>query len=90
MLSLVETAPPMWSTWREALVVIAYRPHLVRTLRIAAIVGTILFAINQLDVVLHGHATALVWFKVGLTYCVPFCVSNLGILVATNRRRIGS
>ena len=52
----------------------------------AVVVGTILFVINQLDVVLHGSATAFVWFKVGLTYLVPFCVSNLGILVATRRR----
>jgi hypothetical protein len=67
--------------------VVLYRPHLTRTIRIALLVGTILFAINQLDVVIHGHATAFVWFKTGLTYCVPFCVANLGILVATSRRR---
>lgn len=76
-----------WSTWREALRVVAYRPHLVRTVRIALIVGTLLFAINQLDVVVRGQATAWVWFKTGLTFIVPFCVSNLGILVATNERR---
>jgi hypothetical protein len=55
--------------------------------RIAAIVGTILFTINQLDVVLSGRATVGVWLKVGLTYLVPFCVSNWGILVATRRPR---
>jgi len=49
------------------------------------VVGTILFGINQLDVVLRGRATAFVWFKVALTYLVPFCVSNLGMLVATKR-----
>lgn len=80
-------AIPTWATWREALGVIRYRPHLVRTIRITFIVGTILFVINQLDVVVHGKATAFVWFKVALTFCVPFCVSNLGILVATSRRR---
>ncbi|MGH2689968.1 MAG: nitrate/nitrite transporter NrtS [Gammaproteobacteria bacterium] len=77
----------MWATWREALVVCAYRPHLRKTVRIAAIVGTILFTINQLDVVLSGRATVGVWLKVGLTYLVPFCVSNWGILVATRRPR---
>lgn len=66
---------------------VVYRPHLVRTIRIALVVGTILFAINQLDVVLRGQATAFVWFKTGLTYVVPFCVANLGILVATSQRR---
>jgi hypothetical protein len=48
-------------------------------------VGTILFTINQLDVVLDGGATAGVWLKVAVTYLVPFCVSNWGILVATRR-----
>jgi hypothetical protein len=62
------------------------RPHLLSTVRIAIIVGTILFVINQLDVVLAGRATAALWIKVGLTYLVPFCVSNWGILVATKRR----
>ena len=48
-------------------------------------VGTILFAINQLDVVLRGAATPVLWLKVGLTYLVPFCVSNLGVLIASRR-----
>ena len=84
---MVDSSDRTWSTLREALAVVAYRPHLFRTVRIALIVGTILFAINQLDVIVRGHATPFVWFKVALTYCVPFCVSNLGILVATDRRR---
>lgn len=75
----------MWATGREALRVVAYRPHLRATTRIAGIVGTILFAINQLDVVLAGGATAATWIKAGVTYLVPFTVSNLGILAATRR-----
>jgi hypothetical protein len=39
----------------------------------ALIAGTVLFFINQVDVVRSGRATALVWLKVGLTYLVPFC-----------------
>lgn len=62
-----------------------YRPHLNKTVRIALVVGTVLFAINQLDVVLRGRATPLVWFKIALTYLVPFCVSNVGILIASRR-----
>ena len=83
----MDSSDRTWSTFREALAVVAYRPHLFRTIRIALIVGTILFVINQLDVIVRGHATPFVWFKVALTYCVPFCVSNLGILVATDARR---
>jgi len=75
-----------WSTWREALRVCATPHNLRRTVGIALLVGTILFVINQLDVVIRGDATPFVWFKIGLTYVVPFCVSNYGILVATKLR----
>lgn len=85
------TEPLLWTTPREALRVIAAPSHLRRTLSIAAVVGTILFSINQLDVVLRGDATAVVWVKVAVTYLVPFCVSNAGVLVGSQRttRRTG-
>lgn len=79
--------PPTWVTWRDVPAVCLHPPYLKRTIRIALVVGTILFAINQLDVVLGGRATPFVWLKVGLTYLVPFCVSNYGVLVAARRRR---
>jgi uncharacterized membrane protein YcfT len=66
--------------------VVLHRPHLRQTIRIALVVGTVLFTINQLDVVVRGAATPVVWLKVGLTYLVPFCVSNLGILIASRRQ----
>ena len=66
---------------RHALV---YPPVLVRALKVAAVVGTILFVINQLDVVLSGHLTAEVLAKIGLTYLVPFGVSTYSAL-AVNR-----
>jgi hypothetical protein len=77
--------PPTWGTWSEAVRVLCYRPHLRRTATIALVVGTILFCINQLDVVLRGDATAIVWIKSAVTYVVPFCVTNAGVLVATRR-----
>lgn len=67
---------------------VAYRPHLRDTMLIALAVGTILFCINQLDVVLRGDADAGVWIKSATTYLVPFCVSNAGVLVAS-RRAVG-
>jgi hypothetical protein len=76
--------PVSWSNSREALGVV--RHHLGRTLRITLLVGTILFVINQLDVVLRGDATAIVWLKSGITYLVPFVVSNVGVLVGSRRR----
>ena len=86
MMSSAE-GPMTWVTWREALGVVGHPPHLRATVRIALIVGTILFIINQLDVVMSGHATTSTWVKVAVTYVVPFCVSNLGILTATREAR---
>jgi hypothetical protein len=81
--------PPTWTTWREAVAVVLYRPHLRSTAAIALVVGTALFCINQLDVVLRGDATAVVWIKSAVTYLVPFCVSNAGVLVASRADRPG-
>ena len=75
--------PPTWTTWPEAVNVVCHRPHLRKTATIALVVGTVLFCINQLDVVLRGDATAVVWIKSVVTYLVPFCVSNAGVLVAS-------
>lgn len=76
-----------WATWLEACRVVLDRRHLRATTRIALVVGTVLFAINQLDVVLAGNASTATWVKSGVTYFVPFVVSNLGVLTATRRRR---
>lgn len=56
------------------------REHLRRTIKIALVVGTVLTAINQADVILGGEATLLTWIKTALNYCVPFVVANLGLL----------
>jgi hypothetical protein len=77
------TEPPTWSTWPEAARVVLHPPHLRKTATIALVVGTVLFCINQLDVVLRGDATTAVWIKSAVTYLVPFCVSNAGVLVAS-------
>jgi hypothetical protein len=43
-------------------------------------VGTVLFAINQLDVVLAGQLTPVVAAKIALTYAVPYSVSTYSAL----------
>jgi hypothetical protein len=53
----------------------------------ALIVGTILFFINQADVVFGGRATAWTWVKIGLSYSVPFFVANYGIVLGSRRSR---
>lgn len=78
-----------WSTVGEAVRVVVYRPHLVRTGFTALVVGTILFGINHLDTVLAGGATPGTWIKSGLTYLVPFLVANIGLLVGSRRARSG-
>ena len=65
---------------------VLHRPHLVRTITVALVVGTVLFCINQLDVVISGDATTTTYIKSATTYLVPFFVANYGVLTATRRR----
>jgi hypothetical protein len=60
--------------------------HLRRTLRIALVVGIVLTAINQLDVLLSGHAGTGTYVKCALNFVVPFVVSNLGLLSGRSSR----
>lgn len=66
--------------WRGALAYCARPGHLRRTLTIAIVVGVVLTAINQLDVIVRGEATAVTYVKCALNFVVPFVVSNLGLL----------
>lgn len=47
-----------------------------RSLTVASLIGTILNLINQGDAYLVG--VGLVWWKVILTYSVPFAISSFG------------
>jgi hypothetical protein len=47
-----------------------------RSLAAALVVGTILNLINQGDALFAGRA--LDWFKLALTYIVPYCVATYG------------
>ena len=48
-------------------------------------VGTILIFINQADIVSSGEATKATWIRIGLSYMVPFAVSNYGELIGSRR-----
>ncbi len=74
-------------TLRQAFAICTERVHLRQTVRIALVVGTILTAINQGDIILAGNATAATAVKTGLNYCVPFVVSNLGLLAGRRAER---
>ena len=66
---------------------VRHRPMLRRSLLIALIVGTILVAINQGDVLLRAEWPRALWWKVPLTYLVPFVVATWGALVNSRLRR---
>jgi hypothetical protein len=74
-----------WSNPAEILRVCLELRNLSRCIAAALIVGTILFFINQADVVIGGRATTSTWIKIGLSYLVPFFVANYGILLASRR-----
>jgi hypothetical protein len=65
---------------REAAAFCLQRTNLLRTARIALIVGVVLTAINQGDVIASGDTTAATWARCALNFVVPFLVSNAGLL----------
>lgn len=79
-------AAPTWSAVSEIPTVVLAPRHLRRTACVALLVGTAFFSMNQLGLILAGHATGLVWLKAALTYLTPLLVSNYGVLSATRRR----
>ena len=64
--------------WQCAL---RYRPLLRRSALTALVVGSILTAINQGNILLAGDLPAVLLWKIPLTYCVPFAVSTWGALI---------
>ena len=62
-----------------------HRPMLKRSAIAAVVVGSILTALNQGDLLLTGQINGSLYWKIPLTYCVPFLVATYGAL--TNSRR---
>ena len=62
---------------------IALRRNVVlRATRVALVVGFLLIAINQGDVLLAGALDARTWLKILLTPVVPYLVSTLSSVAA--------
>lgn len=60
-------------------------PHLARrALRVALIIGTLLFVINHGAAVRSGAMTQARWISAGLTYLVPYAVSIHGQYMGRN------
>jgi hypothetical protein len=77
--------PNSWYSRREAVAVVLSPHNLRRTVCIALSVGTVFFAMNQLGIILAGHAGTIVWLKAAMTYLTPLVVSNIGVLSASRR-----
>ena len=60
---------------------------LARGLKIGAVVGTLLTAINYGDVLIAGEVLPLMYWKILMTYCVPFCVSTYASVAAARAAR---
>jgi hypothetical protein len=56
---------------------VATRPSVVRrALGYAVVVGAVLVTINHGDALLAGEVSGKILLKIGLTVCVPYCVST--------------
>jgi len=60
-------------------------PMLKKSLAACVVVGTILTALNQGDLLLAGQWNTPMWWKIPLTYTVPFMVATYGAMV-NNRK----
>jgi len=65
---------------------LTYGPLMRRSLIVALIVGTILTAINQGNIILNGDFPPSLYWKIPLTYVVPYCVASTGAIL--NARRL--
>ena len=62
-----------------------HRPMVSRSLMVALVIGTILTVLNQGDIIFTGSWKGALYWKVPITYCVPFCVATYGALSSARR-----
>ena len=53
-----------------------------RAVKIALVVGCILALINHGDRIVFQDMKPIDWFKILLTFCVPYCVSTVSSVLA--------
>jgi hypothetical protein len=58
-----------------------HQPLLRRSLMVAVVAGTVVLTINRGNVVAGGDFPASLYWKIPLTYCVPFVVATTGALL---------
>lgn len=64
-----------------------HKPMLKRSAIASVVVGTILTALNQGDLLLSGQWNSALYWKIPLTYCVPFLVATYGALTNSQRKK---
>jgi hypothetical protein len=84
--SLYEVRAPEGTLLRCLRCALTYGPLMRRSFIVALIVGTILTAINQGNIILRGDFPHSLYWKIPLTYAVPFCVATTGAIL--NGRRL--
>lgn len=85
--SLERRPPPAWSSPWEACLLIA-RGHTLRTATVvAAVVGTLLSAVNDGGTIVAGRFDTATWVRVATNFLVPFVVASVGYLAPFRQRR---
>lgn len=62
-----------------------HRGMLRRSLMVSLVVGTLLTLLNQGDTLLAGRWNTDLYWKIPLTYCVPFLVATYGALTSSRQ-----
>jgi len=78
-----------WSTYRQAMVLIARGATARPAVKVALVVGTFLSLVNEGSVIAAGDATLATWIRIAVNYLVPYVVASAGFLAAF-RIRAGS
>jgi hypothetical protein len=79
----VEAGGKVEVTWRRLpeAAVLLLRGRTARTAApVSLVVGTVLSAVNQGNVIASGAATDQTWIRVGVNYVVPYLVASVGFL----------
>ena len=58
-----------------------YRSLVIRSVVISLLIGTVLTAINQGNLILRGDLPMALAWKIPLTYAVPYCVATAAAIL---------
>lgn len=76
-----------WTTWPEAVRLLATGRTWRAALPIALLVGTVLTLVNLGDVLLAGTVDPVTAARIAANYAIPYVVSSVGCLSACRIRR---